>query len=200
MSELPPGLRTSASSSSARPSARSRQRAAVRSRRRPRVGCARIGLPVAAALAAAAVSAGRCASPIASARSDRTRTAAGGAPRCRRQDPSVVAASAVADPSGGPPWVLRIYTNAAGHDCVKVGRLQDGVFGEVQLGRFRALPPSADGTCSAAVGRRALIAVGVAARSSNLTLVFGLATDRAPVSSVSRERSAGAARPRSGRS
>jgi hypothetical protein len=96
------------------------------------------------------------------------------------KDPAVVTSSAVADPDGGPPWVLRAYTNAEGGSCVQVGRLSGGDFGQVQRGEFRKLPTSAPGQCSVADERGPLVAVE--RRGANRTLVYGLAVDRdAPV-------------------
>jgi hypothetical protein len=62
-------------------------------------------------------------------------------------DASVVAATRTADPGGGLPWILRVFTNARGDECVVLGRLKRGRFGQVQQGRFRALPASTPGLC-----------------------------------------------------
>jgi hypothetical protein len=62
-------------------------------------------------------------------------------------DPSVVAATRTADPAGGLPWILRVFTNAQAQECVVLGRLKQGRFGQVQQGRFRALPSSTPGLC-----------------------------------------------------
>lgn len=147
-----------------------------RGRRRARY----LGLPVAAAVVAAAVSAGavrvvdRAGEPI-----EPERGAAGGAPRAP-QDRSVIAASAVADPAGGPPWVVRAYTTAGGRACAQVGRLREGVFGHVQNGRFRALPASSQGSCARLDARGVLVAVE-RRPAVNLTIVFGVGVDRSPV-------------------
>jgi len=139
-----------------------------------------LGLPVGAAVVAAAVSAGavrvadRGGEPIEPEPGSR-----GGALQAAK-DPAVVMASAVADPSGGPPWVVRAFTNPAGRDCVQVGRLRDGVFGQLQGGEFRALPASAPGTCANPKAGGPLVAV--ARRPSvGVTLVFGIAVDRSPI-------------------
>jgi len=56
-------------------------------------------------------------------------------------DPGVVASSAAPDPTGGPPWAVRVFTNPAGLDCIAVGRLKDGTLGTFDAARtFRALP------------------------------------------------------------
>ena len=139
-----------------------------------------LGLPVVAALLAAAVSAGAvklvdggAGDPIAPDRGDDSRRLQ--APR----DPAVIVSSATADPAGGPPWVVRAFTNAAGTDCVQVGRLRGGIFGQVQGTQFRPLPASAPGTCATAAARGPLVAVHRIA--AQRTLVFGLAVDRTPV-------------------
>ena len=151
---------------------------AERPRRRRRVG--RFGLPVVAAVVAAAASAGavrladRGGDPIEPERG------AGGAALQPAADPAVVVASARPDPGGGPPWVLRAYTTPGGRACAQVGRLREGVFGQVQNGRFRALPRSSQATCAAPDARGALIAVERRA-AVGLTLVFGLGVDRRAV-------------------
>jgi hypothetical protein len=141
-----------------------------------------LGLPVAAAVVAAAASAG--AVRVADRAGDPIKADPGGARRASlgaaALDPAVVVASAVPNPSGGPPWVLRVYTDRDGRDCVQVGRLRAGVFGQVQQNRFRALPASAPGTCGAAHARGPLVAVQ-RRPAVNLTLVYGLAIDRTPV-------------------
>ena len=139
-----------------------------------------LGLPVVAALLTAAVSAGAVkivdrgtGDPIAPEHGD------SGAQLQAPIDPAVVVASQAEDPAGGPPWVVRAFTNVAGDECVQVGRLRNGTFGQMQGGQFRPLPPSAPGTCATAEGRAPLISVRYS--SSRRTVVFGLAVDRAPV-------------------
>jgi hypothetical protein len=146
--------------------------------RRPRLRG--IGLPLLAAFAAAGASAGavrlvdRGGDPIQAERGARA-----GAAHIAK-DPAVVLASATANPSGGPPWVVRAYTDAQGRACVGVGRLRHGVFGQVQNGRFRPLPASVPGTCPEPDTRGPIVAVARRA-SLNLTLVYGLAVDRNPL-------------------
>lgn len=178
MSELPPGLddfgRRLEQAAAREIEERERGRP-PRRRRRWR----NLGLPVVAALLAAAVSAGAVklvdggGDPIAPERGDdSTRLQA---PR----DPAVIVSSAADDPAGGPPWVVRAYSNTAGNDCVQVGRLRGGVFGQVQGTQFRPLPASAPGTCATAGASGPLVAVR---RTAALrTLVFGLAVDRTAV-------------------
>lgn len=146
--------------------------------RRRRRRAHRLALPVATALAAAAASAGavrivdRAGEPI----EPEPESPSSLQPAA---DPAVVVASATPDPGGGPPWVVRAYTTTDGRACVQVGRLRDGAFGQVQNGRFRALPRSAQATCAPS-GEGAVVAVQRHA-SVNLTLVFGLGVDRSPV-------------------
>jgi hypothetical protein len=176
MSDLPPGLEDFGArlEEAARLDVAERRRVA-RGRRRLRG----VGLPLAAALAAAAVSAG--AVRLVDRPGDQIAPERGGETDARAvKDPAVIQASAVADPSGGPPWVMRAYTNAAGRECMQVGQLRDGIFGQVQGGRFRPLPAGQQGACvspaargHAAVTRRAAV---------DLTLVYGLGVDRTPVS------------------
>jgi hypothetical protein len=177
MSELPPGLQEFGDrlEQAAQRDIAERRRTS-RGRRRLRD----IGLPVGAALAAAAVSAGavhlvdRQGAPIAPERG-------GGTASRAAQDAAVVQKTAVANPSGGPPWVVRAFTAPSGRECVQVGRLLDGVFGRVQAGQFRRLPRSAPAACASPIERGPLLTV---ARypAIDLTLVYGLAVDRTPVS------------------
>jgi hypothetical protein len=176
MSELPPGLEDFGVRlrQAAERDVQERERRRERRRRRLR----NLGLPLAAALVTAGVSAGAAlggddgGKPIApEPRAGRLRAA---------KDPAVVVASAVDDPAGGPPWVVRAYTNASGRECVQVGRLRDGVFGQVVHGSFRELPASAQGICATLGAVRPLI-VSERRGATRLTLVYGLAIDRRPL-------------------
>jgi hypothetical protein len=177
VSELPPGLDEFG---------RRLEQAAAREieqreqERRPRRRWRNLGLPVVAAVLAAAVSAGAVklvggdeGDPIRPERGDDSARLQ--APK----DPAVVVSSATADPAGGPPWVVRAFTRAGDRECVQVGRLRDGVFGQVQAGRFRPLPASAPGTCGEAGATGPLLAVRRV--GAQRTLVYGLVVDRAPV-------------------
>ena len=178
MTDLPPGLEDFGTCLK---EAADRDVAARRAERRRRRGrwTRNIGLPVVAAVAAAAVSAG--AVRVADRGGDPIEPETGGdAVLAPAKDPTVVAASAVANPSGGPPWVLRVYTSATGRECAQIGRLRGGVFGQVQLGRFRPLPSAASGTCAHG-GESGPLAVASQLPGQSLTLVFGLAVDRSPV-------------------
>lgn len=140
-----------------------------------------LGLPVVAALLAAAVSAGAV-RLVDSGSGDRIEAESGDSSAQLQApvDPAVVMSSRAEDPVGGPPWVVRAFTNVAGDECVQVGRLRNGIFGQVQDGRFRPLPATAPATCAKVdEARRPLIAVRHS--SSRRTVVFGLAVDRAPV-------------------
>jgi hypothetical protein len=176
VSELPPGLddfgRRLEQAAAREIDERERQRP-------PRRRWRNLGLPVIAALLAAAVSAG--AVKLVDGTGDPI-TPDRGADSARLQaprDPAVIVSSATDDPAGGPPWVVRAFTNTAGRDCVQVGRLRDGVFGQVQGARFRPLPASAPGTCATAAATGPLVAIRRTGQQR--TLVFGLAVDRAPV-------------------
>jgi len=177
---LPPGLEDFGArlQRAAEREIEARRREEARKRGRGRRGLLRsIGVPVAAAIAAAAVSAGavgvvtRDSDPIAPDPSTTSPAAT---------DPAVVVASAVDNPGGGPPWVVRAYTDPAGFECVQVGRLRNGVFGDLQHGQFRALPSTEAGTCATAATKGPLLAVASRA-TLDLTLVYGLAIDRDPV-------------------
>jgi len=96
------------------------------------------------------------------------------------KDPGVVAASATADPGGGLPWVVRVYTDASGQECAQAGRLRGGLFGQLEAGRFRELPGKAPGICGPEDRPRTLAAVDRRG-DPPLTLVFGLSVSRKPV-------------------
>jgi hypothetical protein len=97
-------------------------------------------------------------------------------------DPGVVPASATPDPSGGPPWALRVFTNSAGLECVALGRLLDGALGTYDAtGTFRKLPAHVAGACEP-VGRSGLlVTVDLRARPEQRTIVYGLAREYRPV-------------------
>jgi len=184
VTDLPPGLKELGARLEQAAARDVRERESERRRRHERRRHARwrsLALPVVAALLAAAVSAGAVRF-VDSGSGDPIQAEGGdvGAQLQAPRDPAVVVASRAEDPMGGPPWVVRAFTNAAGDECVQVGRLRNGIFGQVQDGRFRPLPATAPGTCGKAEGRAPLIAVRYS--SSRRAVVFGLAVDRAPVS------------------
>ena len=97
-------------------------------------------------------------------------------------DEGIVTNSAAADPSGGPPWALRVFTNPAGLDCVALGRLMNGKLGTYDQSRtFRALPDRVAGVCEPLAQTGLLVAVQYRAVAPQRTIVFGLARDRQPV-------------------
>lgn len=60
----------------------------------------------------------------------------------------LVPASATADPDGGPPWVMRVFVNRKGEECVDVGRMRRGRFGQVTPdGAFHHQPRPGSGMC-----------------------------------------------------
>ena len=97
-------------------------------------------------------------------------------------DAGVIASSAVADPAGGPPWALRVFTNAKGLECVALGRLRGGKLGTYDVRRrtFHVLPSKLSGTCEPLAERGMLV---VARRDAvpRRTIVYGLVRDRRPV-------------------
>lgn len=96
-------------------------------------------------------------------------------------DPGVVPTSATADPVGGPPWALKVFTNAAGQDCLALGRLRGGTLGRLVNGTFRPSPIDAAGTCFD-LSRESLYATMKALPSGDSrTVVYGIARDRRPV-------------------
>lgn len=95
-------------------------------------------------------------------------------------DPSVVAATRVADPGGGLPWILRIFTNPQGQECVFVGRLKHGVFGEVHNGQFRPLPARTPALC-ANTAEDGLVAFLDRRFDPPRTAVYGVSPSRAPL-------------------
>jgi hypothetical protein len=97
-------------------------------------------------------------------------------------DPNVVTSSATADPAGGLPWAVKVFTNDAGQDCVRVGRLRAGALGRVVDGRFRALPDDASATACADLERQPLLVARQAVPGADArTIVYGIARDRRPV-------------------
>jgi hypothetical protein len=96
--------------------------------------------------------------------------------------PGVVVDSATADPGGGLPWAVRVFTNRAGLDCVAVGRLKDGAIGTLDASRtFRAHPTSLTGACERLAVSGLLVAIHHQAVAPQRTVVYGMARDRAPV-------------------
>ncbi len=94
----------------------------------------------------------------------------------------IVTNSAAADPGGGPPWAVRAFTNAAGLDCVAVGRLMNGRLGTYDQSRtFRALPTRVSGVCEPLATSGLLVAAQRHAQAPSRTIIFGMSRDRRPV-------------------
>jgi len=94
----------------------------------------------------------------------------------------VITTSARPDPSGGPPWAMRVFTNPQGLECIAVGRLLDATLGAYDHTRtFRALPAKFAGTCES-LTRVGLIAVAHRRPYPEpRTIVYGLAREGRPV-------------------
>jgi hypothetical protein len=82
-----------------------------------------------------------------------------------------------ADPGGGPPWTVRLYTGRGGKTCEKVGRVVGGRFGQIlQDGRFKRLPADATGTCGDASAEHLIVNIQVwAPLTGDRTAIFGTA-------------------------
>lgn len=96
-------------------------------------------------------------------------------------DPSVVASSAVADPDGGPPWALKVFENGAGELCVRVGRLRQGVLGQVRGTTFRPLPAEAPGVCGRLQTEKVVFSIERRGGPQPRTLVYGVTVGREPL-------------------
>jgi len=93
-------------------------------------------------------------------------------------DPGVIATSAAPDPTGGPPWAMRVFTNARGLGCVAVGRLLDGTLGTYEAGRtFRKLPVGVSGACEPLSRGGLIVAVQRRPQPEPRTIVYGLARE-----------------------
>jgi hypothetical protein len=94
----------------------------------------------------------------------------------------VITRSARPDPSGGPPWAMRVFTNPEGEECVTVGRLLNGALGTYDRARtFRELPATRVGICEP-LSRVGLIAVADRRPDPEpRTVVFGLSRQGRPV-------------------
>ena len=82
-----------------------------------------------------------------------------------------------ADPDGGAPWALRLYTSTSGAACSELGRLDHGTFGTIdQNGVFSPVPLEDGGTCGDLHAEPAVIAVNrypETVRRPGRTVVFG---------------------------
>jgi hypothetical protein len=108
---------------------------------------------------------------------DRIQTSVGPA-----ADPGVVTASATPDPSSGPSWALRVFTNPAGLECVAVGRLLGGAIGRYDAARtFHKLPADVAGACEQVAHSGLLVTATLRGHPEPRTVVYGLAREYAPV-------------------
>ena len=94
----------------------------------------------------------------------------------------VIPTSARPDPSGGPPWAMRVFTNPEGEECIAVGRLLDGALGTYDAARtFRKLPEGVSGACESLSRVGLIVAVQRRPYPKPRTIVYGLARDGRPV-------------------
>jgi len=95
------------------------------------------------------------------------------------------------DPAGGADWGTRVYVSRSGADCVEIGRIVDGTFGDVRPdGAFVARGAEPAGTCSSA-GTEPIVAMTTFPASGERplrTVVFGLGDDLSAASVVDGER------------
>lgn len=98
--------------------------------------------------------------------------------------------SAAADPSGGLPWAVRVFVDDQDRECLQLGRLRDGVLGQVESGRFRPFSGRPNGACGDL--RRAPVFAVVERRvqPAARTIVFGLtrSTQKVRIRMSGRER------------
>lgn len=79
------------------------------------------------------------------------------------------------DPAGSLPWAARIYTNAAGSECIVAGRLKDGRLGRLVHGEFRPLPRQAFAMCGQLEPRRFFYTTMRASGEPNRSILYGRA-------------------------
>jgi hypothetical protein len=97
-------------------------------------------------------------------------------------DPGVVPARARPDPRGGPPWALRVFTNAAGEECVAVGRLKGDALGTYDHTRtFRKLPATRADICERVRDVGLLVTTQRRGEPEQRTIVYGLTRAQRPV-------------------
>ena len=97
-----------------------------------------------------------------------------GAPSETRRAHRDAALTAVraADPDGGLPWGMRLYTSAAGGRCAIVGRVRGQALGRMVRGQFLPLAADVPGTCGSA-GAHMLIARNENAEAPARSVLFG---------------------------
>ena len=83
----------------------------------------------------------------------------GGASLQAAKDPAVIVSERGAEPGRRAAVGRARVHDGDGRGCVQVGRLRDGVFGQVQGGRFRALPRPRRGRARATGASGPLVAV-----------------------------------------
>jgi hypothetical protein len=90
----------------------------------------------------------------------------------RAERDAALAAVRAADPDGGLPWGIRLYTSANGGRCAIPGRVRGQALGVMRRGQF--LPMAADdpGTCGSA-GAHMLIARVENAEAPARSILFG---------------------------
>ena len=97
-------------------------------------------------------------------------------------DPGIRLDSAVPDPAGGLPWALKVFTNQDGLECAVVGRLRNGVLGQLRGTEFRPFPEGVPGACGDLSKEGLSVAVERRAEPQPRTVVYGLTAGREPVS------------------
>ena len=104
-----------------------------------------------------------------------------------------------ADPLGGIDWAVRAYTSTSGGNCVEVGRVSDGRFGQLDAaGTYRESPLDASGTCGDLAAEPVIVAINAyPARADRgaQTVLFGLASPAVTGVLVQRPGETVAARP-----
>jgi hypothetical protein len=86
----------------------------------------------------------------------------------------VLTDSAAEDPSGGLPWAVRVFVDDRGRECLQLGRLRDGVLGQVESGRFRPFSGQPNGACGDLRRTPAFAVVERRVQPAARTIVFGL--------------------------
>lgn len=75
----------------------------------------------------------------------------------------------------------KVFTNPAGAECVRVGRLRNGVLGEMHGHQFRRFPADAPGVCGNAAPTGLVTAVTRRGQPERRTVVYGVSAARNPV-------------------
>jgi len=97
-------------------------------------------------------------------------------------DLGVIPSSATPDPSGGPPWAMRAFTNRDDLECIALGRLREGVLGTYDRRTFRRKRPSAlPGACGSLRRVGLVVAAHLRGGPEPRTIVYGLVRAARPV-------------------